>query len=317
MLTKLRFLQLAQQLFAQKSILHINKQTTFAVENLILMDMTTRNYKSALSSAPERYHKAQRGGNKKMVDYLESTHYDNNALLACSYVSKDYKNNKLNKRIMATKNLLTSALGENVLKGVRSHMFNDFCESLLHSLVSSSSCGIGRITYAALIATWHKDTANCAYALNESEGRKLYAANVGDPRLRRIGCDGHWSFFVSPSAKDSEKETDSITVAVGAWLRSWSSWYESVVQYGHYGDGGVPASSSISVGLLTRCSALWSSRGVGGRTAATTEQKKQKKVAKAVEGLSASELLAALKASGVDLAALVGGGAQSDNNKKE
>ena len=280
--------------------------------------MTTHNYKIALASAPERYHKAQRGGDKALRDYLESKHYDNNTLLTCSYVSKDYKNNKLNKRIMATKNLLTSGLGVNVLRGVRAHMFNDFCESLLHSLVSSSSCGIGRITYAALIATWRKDTANCAYVLNENEGRKLYNANNADPRLRRIGCEGHWSFFVSPSAKDSDKETDSITVAVGAWLRSWSSWYESVVQYGHYGEGGVPASSSISVGLLTRCSALWSTRGVGGRIAATTEEKKQRKVAKAVEGLSSAELLAALKASGVDLSALVGGGAQSeDNTNKE
>jgi len=280
--------------------------------------MTIHNYNSALASAPSRYHKAQRGGDKALRDYLESKHYDNNALLACSYVSKDYKNNKLNKKIMATKNLLTSALGENVLKGVRSRMFDSFCESLLHSLVSSASCGVGRITYAALIATWRKDTASCAYVLNESEGRKLYAANSVDPRLRRVGVDGHWSFFVSPSAKDSEKETDSITVAVGAWLRSWSSWFESVVQYGHYGDGGVPASSSISVGLLTRCSALWSTRGVGGRIAATSEEKAQKKVAKAVAGLSSAELLAALRASGVDLAALVGGGAsQSDNNKKE
>ena len=82
----------------------------------------------------------------------------------------------------------------------------------------------------------------------------------------------------------------------------------------------MPAASSVTADLLSRCSALWSSRGVGGRTAASAEEKAQKKVAKAVEGLSAAELLAALKASGVDLAALVGGGAQSDNNdnsKKE
>jgi len=278
--------------------------------------MTTHNYKYMLSSAPSRYHKAGRGGDKVLREYLERNNYNNNSLLTCCKVARN--NNKLNKSIMATKNLLTSGLGVNVLRGVRSRMFNDFCESLVSSLVSSSSCGIGRITYAALVATWRKDTANCAYALNESEGRKLYAANVADPRLRRVGVDGHWSFFVSPSAKDSEKETDSITVAVGAWLRSWSSWYDSVVQYGHYGDGGVPASSSISVGLLTRCSALWSTRGVGGRIAATSEEKAQKKVAKAVAGLSSAELLAALRASGVDLAALVGGGAsQSDNNKKE
>lgn len=277
--------------------------------------MTAHNYKYMLSSAPARYHRAKRGGDKVLREYLEREKYDNNALLACEKVVRNNNNNKQNKIIMATKNLLTSGLGVNVLRGVRAHMFNDFCESLLQSLVSSSSCGVGRITYAALIATWRKDTANCAFVLNESEGRKLYAANVGDPRVRRVGVEGHWSFFVAPSANDTGKETDSITVLVGGWLRSWSSWYESVVQYGHYGDGGVPASSSVTAGLLGRCSALWSSRGVGGRTAATTEQKKQKKVAKAVAGLSAAELLAALRASGVDLAALVGGGAsQSDNN---
>ena len=280
-----------------------------------------RNYKSALVSAPGRYHKAQRGGNKKMVDYLERNNYSNDSLLACCKVVRNNSNNKQNKIIMATKNLLTSELGKSVLTAVRSRMFNSFCESLVSSLASSASpaCGVGQITYAALIAVWRKDTDNCAYLLNESEGRKLYAGNPEDPRVRRVGVEGHWSFFITPSAKDLANETDSLSVLVGGWLRSWASWYESVVQYGHYGEGGVPAASSISANLLERCRPLWSFRGVGGRAAATSEEKRQKKVAKAVEGLSAAELLAALKASGVDLAALVGGGAsaQPDNDNKE
>lgn len=280
--------------------------------------MTTRNYKSTLSSAPGRY-KARGGGNKKMVDYLEKNNYSDDSLLACCYVNRG-NNNKLNKSIMATKNLLTSDLGQAVMKGIRSRMFNDFCESLCASLASSASasCCVGRLTYAALVATWRKDTVNCAYVLNESEGRKLYSANPEDSRVRRVGVEGHWSFFVSPPAcggnDDNNRESDSISVLVGGWLRSWSSWYDSVVCYGHYGADGVPVASSITANLLDRCRGLWSTRGVGGRAAATTEEKKQKKVAKAVEGLSASELLAALKASGVDLAALMAGGAQSDNN---
>lgn len=279
--------------------------------------MKTKNYISALASAPGRYHKAQRGGNKKMVDYLEQNNYSDDSLLACCMVSRDNSNNKQNKIIMATKNLLVSALGENVLRGVRLGMFDSFCVSLCNSLVSSCSCGIGRITYAALIAVWRKDTVNCAYVLNESEGRKLYNADNNDSRVRRIGCDGHWSFFVAPAAADADKETDSLTVLVGAWLRSWSSWYESVVQFGHYGANGVPSASSVTPELLSRCSSLWSHRGVGGRTAATSEEKAQKKVAQAVAGLSSAELLAALKASGVDLAALMGGGASSADNNKE
>ena len=281
--------------------------------------MKTKNYISALASAPGRYHKAQRGGNKKMVDYLEQNNYSDDSLLACCMVSRDNSNNKQNKIIMATKNLLTSELGNSVLRSIRANMLNNFCESLVSSLASSASasCGIGRLTYAALIATWRKDTVNCAYSLNESEGRKLYAGNPEDSRLRRIGVEGHWSFFVAPSAKDADKETDSLTVLVGAWLRSWSSWYESVVQFGHYGANGVPSASSVTPELLSRCSSLWSHRGVGGRTAATSEEKAQKKVAQAVAGLSAAELLAALKASGVDLAALMGGGASSADNNKE
>ena len=279
--------------------------------------MTTHNYKSALASAPERYHKAQRGGNKRMVDYLEQNNYSNDSLLACCYVSRG-NNNKLNKRIMATKNLLTSDLGQSVMNAIRVRMYDNFCESLVSSLAGSASpaCGVGRLTYAALVATWRKDTANCVYVLNESEGRKLYAASSSDPRVRRVGVEGHWSYFVAPSAKDASNETDSISVAVGAWLRSWSSWFDSVVCYGHYGANGVPAASSISVDLLARCRGLWSLRGVGGRTAASSEEKAQKKVAKAVAGLSSAELLAALRASGVDLAALVGGGAQSGNKEE-
>lgn len=206
---------------------------------------------------------------------------------------------------MATKNLLQSELGKQIINGVRSRIFDDFGASLCASLSSSASegCGVGRITYAALIATWRKDTANGAYTLNETEGRKLFAADSRDPRVRRVGVEGHWAFFVSSSAPDS----DSLLVLVGGWLRSWSAWYDSVVRFGHYGEGGVPAASCISGALLDRCRALWSWRGVGGRTAATSEEKRQRKVAKAVEGLNAAELLAALKASGVDLSALVGG----------
>lgn len=221
---------------------------------------------------------------------------------------------------MATKNLLTSGLGVNVLRGVRSRMFNDFCESIVSSLSASASegCGIGRITYAALVATWRKDTANCGYVLNESEGRKLFSADNNDSRVRRVGAEGHWSYFVSPSAKDLVNETDSISVLVGGWLRSWSSWFDSVVRFGHYGEGGVPAASCVTPELLSRCSSLWFHRGVGGRAAATSEEKAQKKVAKAVAGLSPAELLAALKASGVDLSTLVGGApAQPDNSSKE
>ena len=279
--------------------------------------MKTRNYISALPTAPARYHKVRQGGNKKMVDYLEQNNYSDNSLLACCKVVRD--NNKQQKKvIMATKNLLTSELGNSVLRSIRANMLNNFCESLASSLCASASasCGIGRITYAALVATWRKDTANSAFVLNESEGRKLYAANPADPRLRRIGCEGHWSFFVAPGAADVNNESDSITVLVGSWLRSWAAWYDSVVRFGHYGEGGVPAASCISAGLLDRCRALWSFRGVGGRTAATTEEKKQKKVAKAVEGLSSAELLAALKASGVDLSALVGGAPSADNNNE-
>lgn len=269
-------------------------------------------YRRALASSPERYHHAQRGGNKQMVEYLERNKYDNNALLACCVVARHNNNNKQNKHIMATKNLLQSELGKTVLNGVRSRIFDDFGASLCASLSSSASegCGVGRITYAALIATWRKDTVNGAYMLNETEGRKLIAGNVNDSRVRRVGVDGHWSYFVAP-VKDAANESDSLLVLVGGWLRSWAAWYDSVVRFGHYGEGGVPAFSCISANLLNRCRALWSWRGVGGRTAATSEEKRQKKVAKAVEGLNAAELLAALKASGVDLAALVGGAAQN------
>ena len=45
MLTKLDFLQLAQQLFPLKSFIHINKQVIFAVEILKLYDYETETRK--------------------------------------------------------------------------------------------------------------------------------------------------------------------------------------------------------------------------------------------------------------------------------
>lgn len=280
--------------------------------------MTTHNYKIALVSTPARYHKAIRGGNKVLRDALERNRYDNEYLLSNEYISKSNKYNKLNKSIMATKNLLESSLGSAVMASVRKGMFKNFLSGLVNSLESSCNCCIGHITYAALVAAWVRDTASCGYVLNESEGRKLYAADPADPRVRRVGVDGHWSWFVAPAAANSDNcESDSITVLVGSWLRSWSAWYESVVQYGHYGKGGVPAGSCVSADLLNRCKSLWSYRGVGGRVAATSEEKRQKKVAKAVEGLDPAALLAALKASGADLSALAAlaaaGGAAAAN----
>lgn len=264
--------------------------------------MITHNYNIVLAASPARYHKAQRGGNKVLRDALEQNRYDNKYLLSKVYI---HSNNKLNHKIMATKNLLESSLGSAVLAGVRRGMFANYCASLVNSLAGSCSCGVGRLTYAALVAAWRKDTANCGFALNESEGRKLYAADPTDPRVRRVGVEGHWSWFVAPAAGSADNcESDSVTVLVGGWLRSWASWYDSVVRYGHYGKGGVPDGSCVSPELLGRCKGLWSFRGVGGRTAATSEEKRQKKVAKAVEGLDAAALLAALKASGVDLSAL-------------
>lgn len=282
--------------------------------------MATHNYNIVLASSPVRYHKAKRGGNKVLRNNLEQNGYNNKYLLGKTYIK--HNNNKLNNKIMATKNLLESSLGSSVMASVRKGMYTNFCNSLVNSLSGSCSCGVGRLTYAALVAAWMRDTASCGYTLNESEGRKLYAADSADSRVRHIGVEGHWSWFVAPAAAENKeeserKETDSITVLVGTWLKSWSSWYDSVVRFGHYGEGGVPASSCMSIELLNRCKALWSYRGVGGRTAATTEEKRQKKVAKAVEGLDAASLLAALRASGVDLSALAAaaGGAPAANNQ--
>lgn len=280
--------------------------------------MITHNYNIVLASTPARYHKAKRGGNKVLRDSLEQNRYCSEYLLSKEYIK--HNDNKLNKRIMATKNLLESSLGSAVMASVRKGMYKSFLSGLVESLENSCSCGIGigHITYAALVGAWVRDTASCGYSLNESEGRKLYAADPADPRVRRVGVEGHWSWFVSPAAGSADNcESDSVTVVVGGWLRSWASWYDSVVRFGHYGEGGVPAGSAVSVDLLGRCKALWSYRGVGGRVAATSTEKKQKKIKNYAEGLSTAELLAALKASGADLSALAALAANDnkDNNQ--
>lgn len=278
--------------------------------------MSNNNFNSVLADSPLRYHKAKRGGNKALIDACECNRYDNEYLLSKEYIK--HNNNKLNHKIMATKSLLESSLGSAVLGSVRRGMFKNFLGGLVDSLSESCSCGVGRLTYAGLVHAWVVDTDSCGYVLNESEGRKLYVTNPADPRVRRVGVDGHWSWFVAPAASADVCESDSITCLVGGWLRSWSAWFDSVVRFGHYGHGGLPAGSSISADLLSRCKTLWSYRGIGGRTAKTAEEKQQDKINKAISGLDPSALLAALRASGADLsalAALAAGGAPADNSE--
>lgn len=221
---------------------------------------------------------------------------------------------------MATKNLLDSALGRSVLSGVRSSVYDSFCGALLRSLVSSSSssCGVGRLSYAALVAAWRKDTVNGAYRLNENEGKRLWSVDSPDSRVRRVGVDGHWCWLVSPNA-GSYTDSDSITVLVGAWLRSWAAWYESVIQYGHYTTAvdGVYSTGSVLDGVLGRFSSLWSYRGRGGRVASSDAEKAEKKAAKAVDALDAdAALLLLARKLGLSVSALraLQAGAGSDDD---
>lgn len=260
-----------------------------------------KNNSFRVCSSVSSYHKAKRGGNKELVTILESgvTDYSNgranrikdiNSYLVrkgMEYYNKQQRINKQNSKIMATKNLLDSALGRSVVRGVRSGMFANFCASLVDSLVSSSSssAGVGRLSYAALVCAWRRDTANCGYLLNESEGRRIWNADNNDTRVKRIGVDGHWAWLVSPAA-GSVSASDSVTVLVGGWLRSWSAWFEAVVQFGHYGAEGVPAGSCVSASLLSRVSGLWSVRGL------TNDEKKHKKAVAALVAVGMDENLA-------------------------
>lgn len=272
-----------------------------------------KNNSFRVCSAVSRSHKAKRGGNKDLINTLESQRYNNAALLRnCMTL---HNNNKLTKTIMSTKNLLDSALGRSVVRGVRSGMFANFCASLVDSLASSSSegAGVGRLSYAALVCAWRKDTANCGFSLNETEGKRLFNADNNDSRVKRVGVEGHWAWLVSPSAGSaSSADSDSLSVVLGAWLRSWSAWYEAVVQYGHYGANGVPSGSCVSAALLARISGLWSVRGRGGRVAASTSEKAGKKATAQLEVMTEDAKLALAAAAlgvSVDILRALKGGA--------
>lgn len=206
---------------------------------------------------------------------------------------------------MATKSLLESALGKSVMNSVKRNMYDNFCSSLVEALASSASAGtVGRITYAALVGVWRNDTANGGWQLNEARARRIWDDEQLDPRVKRVGVEGHWSWYFSPSGSEAEM-SDSLVVLVGNWLKSWDSWYESVVQYGHYGTKGRPAGSSISANLIQRVHSLWSTRGTGGRVAASSSEKAARKANKQLESMTATDKLAlAAAALGISVEAL-------------
>lgn len=209
---------------------------------------------------------------------------------------------------MAKRNILSTGLGRSILAGVRSSVFNSFRASLLDSLVSSSTNGrVGRISYAALITSWMKDTHNCTYRLNNNEGRKLYIADPNDSRVRRVGVDGHWSYYVCPNADElAGGDSDSIAVLVRGWLSSWLSWYDSVVAFGHYtGVDGVYSTGSALDGVLDRYSSLWSHRGHGGRAALPAFERAARKATKAIQEIDDNMALSLLATRlGVSMSAL-------------
>lgn len=278
-------------------------------------------YIFACCSSVSAYHKAKRGGNKAIVAGCEIHDYSNDYLLHQTITKKTYNKTQINK-IMAKQNILSTGLGRSILAGVRSSVFNSFRASLLDSLVSSSSegCGVGRVSYAALIAAWMRDTHKCTYRLNNNEGRKLYTADPNDSRVRRVGVEGHWSFFVCPKADElAGGDSDSIAVLVRCWLSSWLSWYDSVVCYGHYtGVAGVYSTGSALDGVLGRYVALWSHRGRGGRAALPDSVKAEKKAEKAVGAIDDdTALLILAKKLGLSVAALKALQAGKTDEKKD
>lgn len=288
----------------------------------------SKNNSFRVCSSVSAYHKAKRGGDKGLINSCEKKHYNNDFLIkeGLRYYNRQQRYNNINSKIMAKQNLIDfekkSGLGYNVYESVKNTLFDSFCVSLLNQLckTASASCGVGRVSYAALIAAWRKDTANCTYRLNNNEGRKLYTADPNDSRVRRVGVEGHWSFFVCPKADElAGGDSDSIAVLVRCWLSSWLSWYDSVVCYGHYtGVAGVYSTGSALDGVLGRYVALWSHRGRGGRAALPDSVKAEKKAEKAVGAIDDdTALLILAKKLGLSVAALKALQAGKTDEKKD
>lgn len=279
-------------------------------------------YIFACCSSVNSYHKAKRGGNKQLIAGCYINHFDNNFLLHQTITKKTYSKTQINK-VMAKQNLLDSGIGLSVLRGVRSSMFDSFCGVLLDSLVSSSSegCGVGRVSYAALIAAWRKDTANCGYDLNEKKGVELLKADSNDSRVIKIGVEGHWSYFVSLGGSSAPADSDSVSVLVRGWLSSWLSWFDSVVCFGHYtreNNGGSFSTGSCADSFLERVKGLWSWRGRGGRARLSDSVKAEKKAEKAVGAIDDdTALLILAKKLGLSVAALKALQAGKTDEKKD
>ena len=255
------------------------------------MDMLRETLRDAHASRSSRAH-----CDDAVVCSAEAHGYDNTYLLSSSK-----KHKIMNKE-------LETGLGKRVYGNMRNgSIYNAYCSDLLDALVASASegCGIGRLTYAALVRAWRRDTHDCSYDCNESLARTLLASDQADPRVLRLGTEGHYAYYVAPRTDEAMMQSDSLRVLVSGWLRSWQRWYDAVVRWGHYADDPAALHTCVSGDLLRRCSALWSYRGVGGRRAMTTTERAQRAVSQSVSALSPEQLRAALTAAGVDIRTLL------------
>ena len=63
--------------------------------------MPTHNYRAALATAPYRYHKAKRGGDKELIDSCEKADYNNYVLLSKEYIVSKHKTTIKRIKVMA------------------------------------------------------------------------------------------------------------------------------------------------------------------------------------------------------------------------
>lgn len=231
--------------------------------------MTTHNYNNSLRTQPRPYHRPGRGGNKQLANMdwsiMTNDDWQGKAITIKSHI------NKSNHSIMAKsiKEAVDSYIQDSrvvrvlALRALRSHLVN--CDGRAAGVqLFEGFCGFSHLlTIVALTPNEIEEGAKVVseYSLTDKSGKSI--------------CRSSWG--VSPRGISGTLVSSS-----------FSTWFSGLrAAYNMEGDGGKLHTQYSACGAVL-------TYAKGGRTAATDEQKQQKRVNKAVGGASASAILAAL-----------------------
>ena len=259
--------------------------------------MAAHNFNVALASAPSRYTKAKRGGNKELVNSFERNNYDNNLLLKYEYMSNGIHKTTLKKH---------SIMENSIKTAVDSYL----CDSRIERVLAL------RALRAYLVSEDGKECANVLFRSFCSFSHSLALVPLTKAEIEDGAVVVNEYSLTDKNGKQIRRSSWGVSdrgvsgTLVSSAFSTWFSYIRAAYNLEESETDKYHKEFAVCAALLEYAK--------GGRTALSDSEKKEKRAKKAVSALSASDLLKALSPAQLKaLLALSGGSAVHEDSKED